>query len=176
MHSAVWVSGSSLALYRFEVDPVLYHGILWALSKAVRGCHVNYWLLKTEPSTYSWANLVHDSETVWDGVRNAQARIHLRTMHAGDQAFIYHSGDERQIVGLAEITSEPYADPTGNDEKAVVVRVRAVRPVAQSVQLATVKRDPLFAQLGLVRMPRLSVMPVAPEQWQQLLVLAGLVP
>lgn len=134
---------------------------------------MKYWLLKTEPTTYSWDNLVTDGETVWDGVRNAQARIHLRAMQPGDQALIYHSGDQRQIVGLAEITTAPYADPNEADPKAVVVRVRALQPVAQPVSLPTIKSDPFFAQLGLVRLPRLSVMPVPPEQWQRLVALAG---
>lgn len=111
---------------------------------------------------------------MWDGVRNAQARIHLRAMQAGDQALIYHSGDERAVVGLAEVVSEPYADPALDDPRAVVVDIRAVRPAAHPVPLATIKQEQLFAQLALMRQPRLSVIPVDEEAWVRLLALAGL--
>lgn len=127
-----------------------------------------YWILKTEPSTYSFADLQRDGHTVWDGVANAQALIHLRQMQPGDQALIYHSGDERALVGRAEIASAPYADPQLDDSKRVVVDVRAGAPLARPVPLQTIKADPAFATLGLVRQGRLSVMPVTAEQWQRL--------
>lgn len=132
-----------------------------------------YWILKTEPSTYSFADLQREGRTVWDGVANNTALIHIRSMQPGDEALIYHSGDERRAVGLARIASAPYADPKLDDPKRVVVDVETARSLAQPVSLATIKADPFFAQLGLVRLPRLSVVPVSPEQWQTLLRLAG---
>jgi predicted RNA-binding protein with PUA-like domain len=132
-----------------------------------------YWLLKTEPSTYSFADLERDGQTVWDGVANAQALIHLRQMQTGDHALIYHSGDERAIIGLARIVSQPYADPQLDDPKRVVVDVQAVRRLARSVTLATIKAHPGFAALALVRHSRLSVMPVTAEHWQALLQLGS---
>lgn len=128
-----------------------------------------YWILKTEPATYSFADLERDGQTVWDGVANAQALIHLRQMQPGDGALIYHSGDERAAVGLAEIGSAPYADPQLDDPRRVVVDVRAVRRLARSVPLSAIKADAAFAQLGLVRQGRLSVMPVSEELWHRLL-------
>jgi predicted RNA-binding protein with PUA-like domain len=131
------------------------------------------WLLKTEPSTYSLADLERDGTTVWDGVANNQALIHIRAMQPGDRALIYHSGDERQIIGLATITSAPYADPQLADPKRAVVDLRFDGRVARPVPLSAVKADPVFAQFGLVRMSRLSVMPVPDELWLKLLALAG---
>lgn len=135
-----------------------------------------YWLLKTEPSAYSFADLQRDGLTVWDGVRNAQALIHLRAMHGGDGVLIYHSGDERAVVGSGVIESEPYADPQAADAKHIVVDVRAGQPAARPVPLATIKADPLFADMGLVGQPRLSVMPVTDAQWRRLTELAGIAP
>lgn len=132
-----------------------------------------YWILKTEPSTYSFADLQREGRTVWDGVANNTALIHIRSMQPGDEALIYHSGDERRAVGLARIASAPYADPKLDDPKRVVVDVEIGRSLAQPVSLATIKADPFFAQLGLVRLPRLSVVPVSAEQWRTLLCLAG---
>ena len=132
-----------------------------------------YWILKTEPSTYAFADLEREGRTVWDGVANAQALIHIRTMRPGDQALIYHSGDERAAVGLAAIVSEPYPDPQLDDPKRVVVDVEPVRRLAQPVALAAIKAEPEFAQMGLVRQPRLSVVPISAKQWQILLRLAG---
>jgi predicted RNA-binding protein with PUA-like domain len=100
-----------------------------------------YWLLKTEPDNYSYFDLEQDGSTVWDGVNNALALKHLRTMEVGDLALIYHTGKERQIVGVAKINSKPYADPALDDVKRVVVDVRAIRKVAQPVTLAQIKQD-----------------------------------
>jgi predicted RNA-binding protein with PUA-like domain len=133
-----------------------------------------YWLLKTEPSTYSFADLQRENQTVWDGVRNAQALIHLRAMRSEDQALIYHSGNERAVVGMATIASDPYPDPKSGDPKLVVVDVRPGQPVPVPVSLGTIKADGLFADMPLIRQPRLSVMPIAGEQWQRLMQLAGL--
>jgi predicted RNA-binding protein with PUA-like domain len=135
---------------------------------------MGYWLLKTEPSTYGFSDLQRDAQTVWDGVRNAQALIHIRAMHAGDRALIYHSGDERAVVGTAWIASDPYPDPKAGDPKLVVVDVRASQPSTSPVPLPAIKTDPVFADMALVRQPRLSVLPVTSEQWQRLLELAGI--
>ena len=132
-----------------------------------------FWLLKTEPDHYSYADLERDGATIWDGVANNTALMHIRTMQPGDLALIYHTGDERQAVGLAEITSAPYPDPQAGDPKLVVVDLRPLRRLPQPVTLAAVKADPAFADFALVRQGRLSVVPVTPEQWRKLLGMAG---
>ncbi|HEU5103577.1 MAG TPA: EVE domain-containing protein [Roseiflexaceae bacterium] len=132
-----------------------------------------YWVLKTEPDNYSYAELERDGATVWDGVRNNAALMHMRTMQPGDLALIYHTGDERQAVGLAEITSAPYPDPQQNDPKLVVVDIRPLRRLMQPVTLAAVKLIPEFATYALVREARLSVVPTNDAQWARLLELAG---
>jgi predicted RNA-binding protein with PUA-like domain len=132
-----------------------------------------YWLLKSEPDVYSYADLERDGTTCWDGVANNVALMHMRAMQAGDLALIYHTGDERQAVGLAEVISDPYPDPKADNPKLIVVDVRAVRPLAQSVPLSSVKADPFFADFALVRQSRLSVVPVNDAQWARLLALAG---
>ncbi len=132
-----------------------------------------YWLLKTEPDCYSFADLQREGAAVWDGVANNAALKHMRAMAPGDRALIYHTGDERQAVGLAEVASAPYADPTAGDPKLVVVDVRPLRPLARAVTLAAIKAEPEFADFALVRQSRLSVVPVTDEQWQRLLAMAG---
>jgi predicted RNA-binding protein with PUA-like domain len=134
-----------------------------------------YWLLKTEPDNYSYFDLERDGSTVWDGVNNALALKHLRTMEVGDLAFIYHTGKERQITGIAKISSKPYADPALDDVKRVVVDVRAIRKVAQPVTLAQIKQDvnSNWENFDLLRLPRLSVVPVSESHWQRLLELAN---
>jgi predicted RNA-binding protein with PUA-like domain len=132
-----------------------------------------FWLLKTEPDDYSYADLARDGATVWDGVSNNAALLHLRAMQPGDLALIYHTGDERQAVGLAEVTSAPYPDPRGDNPKLVVVDVRPLRALKRPVSLAQVKADPAFADFALVRQGRLSVVPVTPEQWSRLMAMAG---
>jgi predicted RNA-binding protein with PUA-like domain len=124
-----------------------------------------YWILKTEPSEYAFADLQRDGRTRWDGISNPVALKHLRSMHRGDQAMIYHTGDEKRIVGLATVASEP-------DENAVV-ELEAGRSVPAPVTLAAIKADPAFKDLALVRMGRLSVVPVPPEIWKKLLAMAG---
>ena len=133
----------------------------------------SFWLLKTEPDNYSYADLERDGATIWDGVANNTALMHIRTMQPGDLALIYHTGDQRQAVGLAEITSGPYADPQAGDPKLVVVDLRPLRRLPQPVTLAAVKADPAFADFALVRQGRLSVVPVTTEQWGKLLSMAG---
>jgi predicted RNA-binding protein with PUA-like domain len=131
------------------------------------------WLLKTEPDNYSYADLERDGATIWDGVSSNAALKNIRAIRPGDLALIYHTGTERQAVGLAEVTSEPYPDPKSGDPKLVVVDVRPLRRLPRPVTLAVVKADPAFANFALVREGRLSVVPVAPEQWRRLLALAG---
>lgn len=132
----------------------------------------NYWILKTEPSTYSFDRLATERRAVWDGVTNALALKHIRSMAKGDHAFIYHTGDEKALVGLARIASDPYPDP--NDPKLAVVDLEPGERLPRPVTLAAVKADPAFAELGLVRMSRLSVVPVPPDHWKRLRVMAGL--
>jgi len=133
----------------------------------------SFWLLKTEPQVYSYADLERDGATVWDGVSSNAALKNIRDMQPGDQALIYHTGDERQAVGLAEVTSAPYPDPKLGDAKLVVVDVKPLRRLARPVTLAAVKADPAFANFALVREGRLSVVRVSPEHWQKLLAMAG---
>ena len=132
-----------------------------------------YWLLKTEPSDYSYADLNRDGKTVWDGVSNNLALKHLRNIKTGDLAFLYHTGNERALVGIAEVISDPYPDPKKSDAKLAVVDVKAREELPRSVSLAEVKGDSEFSDFLLVRLPRLSVMPVTPPQWKRLLAMAG---
>jgi predicted RNA-binding protein with PUA-like domain len=132
-----------------------------------------HWILKTEPSAYGFTDLVRDRRTRWDGVSNAVALKHLRSMHEGDDALIYHTGDEKSLIGLARIASAPYPDPTSEDPRLVVVDIEAGKPLPRRVTLAEVKADPAFKDLGLVKMSRLSVVPVEDEQWERLLKMAG---
>jgi predicted RNA-binding protein with PUA-like domain len=131
-----------------------------------------YWILKTDADTYPFDRLVSERRAVWDGVSNALALKHIRSMAKGDHAFIYHSGDEKALVGLARIVSDPYPDPKSDDPKLAVVDVEAGDWLAHPVTLAAIKADPAFAELGLVRMSRLSVVPVPADQWKRLLSLA----
>ena len=129
-----------------------------------------YWLMKSEPSSYGWADLVRDDGTEWDGVRNPTARINLRAMKTGDEAFFYHSMDERQIVGIMRIVRE--ARPDAKDPNWVSVRVEPVRPI-QPVTLKAIKAEPKLAQMELLRQSRLSVAPVRDEEWKRVLAMAG---
>ncbi len=123
----------------------------------------NSWLLKTEPTTYSWDDLLRDGQTVWEGVANAAALIYLRAMATGDEALIYHSGSERAIVGIAHIIRGAYPDPKLHEPRRVVVDVEAHHVLRKPVTLATIKKEPRLATLALVRISRLSCMPVSPE-------------
>jgi predicted RNA-binding protein with PUA-like domain len=126
----------------------------------------NYWLLKTEPSTYSYADLERDGKTVWDGVTNALALKHLRSMARGDMVFIYHTGDEKQIVGIAQVVSHPYPNPDENDPKFVVIDLKPQERLKRAVTLAEIKSRGDFAKFDLVRIGRLSVMPVSQAHWR----------
>ncbi|HET6273438.1 MAG TPA: EVE domain-containing protein [Bacteroidota bacterium] len=131
-----------------------------------------YWLLKSEPGVYAFADLVRDKKTTWDGVTNNLALKHIRAMAKGDLAFIYHSGDEKSIVGIAEIASEPYPDPKADNPKIVVVDLKAKDALARPVSLADIKAKKEFADFALVRISRLSVMPVSAAQWKSLLAMS----
>ena len=134
----------------------------------------NHWLLKTEPSTYSFQQLQKDGRTVWDGVRNNLALMHLRTMMPGDRRLIYHTGAEKAVVGLARMIRGPYPDPKQNALKLVVVELEAEKPLPKPVTLAAIKAEPALEGLALVRMPRLSVMPVTPALWKVVLGMGGM--
>ena len=134
-----------------------------------------YWLLKTEPDAYSWDDQVKKGAKgdAWTGVRNFAARKNLQAMKKGDRAFFYHTGDEKQVVGIVEIVKEAYKDPT--DEKGVfyAVDTRAVQPFKTFVTLATVKADAKLKTMKLAREPRLSVQPVTDEEWKQICQMGG---
>jgi predicted RNA-binding protein with PUA-like domain len=126
------------------------------------------WLFKEEPSCYNYADLEKDGWTMWAGVKNALARQYLRKVHMGDRVLYYHTGKERAIVGEMRVAADPVSDPEGDDPKAVVVKVEAVRRWNPPVTLAQIKEDPLFETWELLRISRLSVMPVSAEQWNRL--------
>ncbi len=130
-------------------------------------------LFKSEPSTYSYADLVRDKRAVWDGVSNPVALKHLGSVRRGDVVVIYHTGDEKQAVGLAVAASDPYPDPKLGDPKRLVVDLRPDRALPKPVTLATVKADPVLMTTELARLPRLSVMPFSAAHFKQLLKLAG---
>jgi len=131
-------------------------------------------LLKTEPSTYSWADLVREKRTTWDGIRNAAALIAIRQMQAGDEAIIYHSGDERAIVGIAKIVKGAYQDPRHDDPKLAVVDVAPVKALKAPIPLAEIKAVKGLADFGLVRISRLSTMTVS-DKHRELLRKLGVV-
>lgn len=129
---------------------------------------MNYWLFKEEPSHYSWSDLVRDGKTVWDGVDNNLARIHLRTVRKGDRALFYHTGDVKAIVGEMRIVGGPRPDDSSDDEKAVVVDVEPVRAWPVPLTLSRIKADSQLQDWQLVRNSRLSVVPIDAAQWQRL--------
>jgi predicted RNA-binding protein with PUA-like domain len=137
---------------------------------------MGHWLLKTEPEEFSWDDCVNRGAKgePWTGVRNFTARSHMKSIKKGDQAFFYHTGDERQIVGIAEVIREAYPDPT--DEKGVFVSVdvRAVKPLPKPVTLATIKAAPRLKEMALVKYGRLSVQPVTASEWSLVCRMAGL--
>lgn len=135
---------------------------------------MSYWLLKTEPSDYSYGELEGEpSGTVWDGVRNYAALKYLRDMVKGDLALVYHTGNVRAAVGIARVTSDPYPDPESDDERMMVVDVTAERRLTRPVPLSELRDDPAFSGHPLTRQGRLSVVGLAPEEWDRILELAG---
>lgn len=125
---------------------------------------MNHWLFKTEPGTYSWDDLVKDKKTVWDGVRNFQARNNLKAMKKGDLAFIYHSGDDKAIVGIAKISKEGYPEP--KDNEWIAVDIIPDKKLKNSISLAQIKADKRLTTMTLVRAARLSVQPVTKEEFE----------
>lgn len=126
-----------------------------------------HWILKTEPSTYSFDRLVREETAVWDGVTNPVALKNIRAMQRGDELMIYHTGDEKAVVGLATVTSAPRPDPKA--AKLAVVDIQAGKALARPVTLAEIRKEPALNDLALVRMPRLSVVPASEAQWRKLL-------
>ena len=137
---------------------------------------MTYWLMKTEPETFSWDDQVKRGAKgePWTGVRNFRARGHLKAMKKGDLAFFYHTGDEKQVVGIVEVIREAYPDPTDKDGVFVAVDVKAVKPLKKPVTLATVKADKRLQDMVLAKQPRLSVQPVSKEEWEIVCGLGGL--
>lgn len=129
-----------------------------------------HWLMKSEPGTYSWADLQRDGSTEWDGVRNPAARLHLKAMKRGDEAFFYHSGDERSVIGVMRITREAAPDP--KDSNWVSVAVEPVRTLDRPVTLKEIKGEPRLSKMKLIRQSRLSVSPVRDEEWKCIMDLA----
>ena len=132
---------------------------------------INYWLLKTEPDSYSWSDLVRDKKTVWDGVRNFQARSNLKKMEVGDGVFIYHTGDEKAIVGEAKVTKAAFPDP--KDAEWVVVELSPGKALKKPVSLAQIKSDKRLTDMVLVRASRLSVQPVKPAEHDIVMALSA---
>ena len=132
-----------------------------------------HWLIKSEPSVYSWDQFVKEKRTSWTGVRNAQAAINLKAMKSGDLCFFYHSNDGKEIVGIAKVVKAAYPDPTDKAGKAVTVDVAPVEAVEPPVTLAAIKADPKFKEFGLVRQSRLSVVPVSDEHWKLILKMSA---
>lgn len=126
----------------------------------------NHWLFKTEPSAYSFQQLEKDKRSVWDGVKNSLALKHLAAVKKGDSILIYHTGEEKAAVGLARALSGPYSDPAKKNPKLLVVEIEAAKALARPVTLAEIKANTKLKSFDLVRLPRLSVMPVSDEQWK----------
>jgi predicted RNA-binding protein with PUA-like domain len=127
---------------------------------------MNYWLVKSEPGTYSWDNLVADKRTDWTGVRNFQASNNMKAMKKGDRVFFYHSGGEPAVVGIAEVVKEYYPDPTDKEGRFGMVDLAAVSPLKRPVSLAEIKAEKKLADFKLVRQGRLSVVPVSAAEWK----------
>jgi predicted RNA-binding protein with PUA-like domain len=132
-----------------------------------------HWLVKSEPSSYSWEQLEKDKETCWSGIRNYAARLHLRNMKKGDEVFFYHSNEGTDIVGIAKVQKEAYQDPTTDDDRWVAVDLKFHKKLKKPVTLETIKKDKRLANMALVRIGRLSVQPVTDEEWRIILSMAS---
>jgi len=132
-----------------------------------------YWLVKSEPSAYSWEDLVKEKQTCWSGVRNYAARIHLKAMKKGDEVLFYHSNEGVEIVGVAKVAKEFYQDPTTDDDAWVAVDLKPFKKLKKPVTLLQVKADKQLAEMALVRLGRLSVQPVTEKEWNIIMELAG---
>ncbi len=135
---------------------------------------MNYWLVKSDPETYSWSKMKSDKRTFWDGVRNFQARNYLKEMKVGDLVLFYHSQSDKSIVGITKVVKEHYPDPTTDDKRWVVVDLEAVEDLKQPVTLEQIKQNPVLSNIPLVKQQRLSVMPLTKEQYNEILKLGGL--
>ena len=133
----------------------------------------SYWLVKSEPATYSFEALVRDGRTVWDGVRNNAAALHLKAMQIGDQVFFYHSQEGLEVVGIAQVSKTAYPDATDPKGRFVAVELIPVRSLKRPVSLAQMKANPALADMAMLRQSRLSVSPVSPEAWDEILKMAG---
>ena len=134
---------------------------------------MSYWLVKSEPSTYSYDQLEKDGQTTWDGVRNYAARLHLRGMKKGDEVLYYHSMEDLEIVGIAKVSKEAYQDPTTDDDKWVAVDLKPHKKLKKPVSLDQIKKDKRLKEMALVRISRLSVQPVTEKEWKTVMELAG---
>ena len=132
-----------------------------------------HWLIKSEPSVYSWDQFVQEKQTMWNGVRNYAARNHLKAMKKGDEAFFYHSNEGLEIVGIAKVVKEFYQDPTTDDTNWVVVDFKAHKKIKKPVSLAAMKKEKRLANMALLRIGRLSVSPVTDEEWEVIMIMAG---
>ena len=133
---------------------------------------MSFWLVKSEPEAYSWAQLVKDGKAAWTGVRNFAARLNLRAMKTGDRVFFYHSGEQKSVVGLARVVKEFYSDPTADEGDWSAVDLASEKALTKPVTLATIKADKILGEMKLVKQSRLSVSPVTREQFERLLKLA----
>ena len=132
----------------------------------------NHWLVKSEPAKYAFSDLQRDGRTVWDGVRNNTAALHLRAMKLGDQTFYYHSVEGLAVVGIAEVVREAFLDPSDPAGRFVAVEVAPVRALRTPVTLAQMKANPALANMAMLKLFRLSVSPVTPDEWAEILVMA----
>lgn len=132
-----------------------------------------YWLVKSEPTVYSWDTFVKEKQTCWSGVRNYAARLHLRSMKKGEEVLFYHSNEGTDIVGIAKVIKEAYQDPTTSDDRWVAVDLKAVSKLKNPVTLDTIKKDKRLANMALVRLGRLSCQPVTEQEWKIIMELAG---
>ena len=132
-----------------------------------------YWLAKSEPSTYSWDDLVKEKQTCWSGIRNYAARIHMRNMKKGDEVFFYHSNEGVEIVGIAKVIKEAYPDPTTDDDRWLAVDLKPVKKLKSSVSLDAIKKEKRLKEMALVRISRLSLQPVSDEEWEIVMKMAG---
>lgn len=133
----------------------------------------NYWLIKSEPNAYAWQQLVKDKTTSWDGVRNYQARNHLRAMQKGDLLLYYHSGDEKAVVGIAEVTCTAYPDPTAEGVDFSSVAIKPVKALKRSVTLAEIRQTPSLKNMLLLKQGRLSVSPLTAQEYHDIVELSG---
>ena len=133
---------------------------------------MKYWLLKSEPNTWSWDNQVKEGASMWDGVRNYQARNNLKKMKKGDQAFFYHSVSEKSVVGIVKVVKEYYLDPTDETKRFVVVDVKAIKKLKKSVSLNEIKLNKKLKNIALVKQSRLSVMPITNIEWNEIINLS----